>query len=96
MSSTITSPENKAGSQLRTQHDPDSQMATVHMRTDKPHTEPAEKDTTAIVMEDLSSWYGSFQALKSISQYTQKQGHCVHRSQWLWQKHIASLDQSHE
>ena len=37
------------------------------MRTDKPHTEPAEKDTTAIVMEDLSSWYGSFQALKSIS-----------------------------
>ena len=67
MSSTITSPENKAGSQLRTQHDPDSQMATVHMRTDKPHTEPAEKDATAIVMEDLSSWYGSFQALKSIS-----------------------------
>ena len=67
MSSTITSPENKAGSQLRTQHDPDSQMATVHMRTDKPHTEPSEKDATAIVMEDLSSWYGSFQALKSIS-----------------------------
>ena len=67
MSSTITSPENKAGSQLRTQHDPDSQMATVHMRTDKPHTEPSEKDATAIVMEDLSSWYGSFQALRSIS-----------------------------
>ncbi len=67
MSSTITRPKDPMGPSPRAKHDSKRHTASGHMRTDKPHDELPEKPATAIEMKDLSSWYGSFQALKSIS-----------------------------
>ena len=61
-------PKDPMAPSTRAQHDSKRHTASGHMRTDKPHEEESKKPaTTAIEMKDLSSWYGNFQALKSIS-----------------------------
>jgi len=68
MSSTITRPKDTMNPSKRAKHDSKHHTASGQIRIDKPDQEESDEPvTSAIEMKDLSSWYGKFQALKSIS-----------------------------
>ena len=64
MTNAVTPPPEAKSSTLRARRTQTSPPTASHMKTEETKIAPA---CNAIEMEDLCSWYGSFQALKSIS-----------------------------
>ncbi len=64
MSNAVTTPPHATSPPLRAKRNPQIPPIASQMKTEEKKPTPAR---TAIEMQELSSWYGSFQALKSIS-----------------------------
>ncbi len=64
MSNAVTTPPHATSPPLRAKRNPQIPPIASQMKTEEKKPTPA---CTAIEMQELSSWYGSFQALKSIS-----------------------------
>jgi len=64
MSNAVTTPPHATSPPLRAKRTPQIPPTVSQMKTEEKKPTPA---SNAIEMQELSSWYGSFQALKSIS-----------------------------
>ena len=69
MSNAVTTPPHATSPPLRAKRTPQIPPTASQMKTEEKKPTPA---SNAIEMQELSSWYGSFQALKSITLDVQK------------------------
>ncbi|MGI9465874.1 MAG: phosphate ABC transporter ATP-binding protein PstB [Rubripirellula sp.] len=69
MSNAVTTPPHATSPPLRAKRTPQIPPTASQMKTEEKNPTPA---CNAIEMQELSSWYGSFQALKSITLDVQK------------------------